>query len=504
MTQPSIQPAPLTRRSLLSEPINLFLIALVMVAIGASVGSAGSVRFLNARGEERGINSLLAPDGLWWWISHCVQNFTQFPALGVVVVSVLGIGLAERSGLIGSALRLGLRQVPSRWLAPLVSVVAINSSLAVDAGYVIVPPLAAALFAAAGRSPVAGLALAYAGVAGGYAANLLLTGIDPLLAGLTTAAAQLVEPDYHVAATCNWWFMAASSVLLMALSLPALAWVEARLPQRSNEARETVAPVVPATEATQSQELVGLRAAGIATGLLFLLVCWAQSPGGSLAGNGLRDARWIEASVPLIALGFSVPALVYGWVTGTLPNAAAVYRAQEAALKDLAPYLLTTFVAAQFIACFAYTGLGEYFATGLSNQLATLALPLPILLWVTMLAVMALDLSIASASAKYALLAPILVPAFMGIGVSPELTQAAYRVGDSITNVVSPLNPYLVVILAQLRRFESDAGWPRLVQLMLPFLALFALCWPLFLLAWTSLGLPLGPGGPLRFSVDVP
>jgi len=500
------------RSGWLLEPVGLFLVALALVALISTLGAALGWRVALPDGSERGVRSLLGAEGGWWLLAHVVENFTRFPPLGVVVVGMLGISLAERSGLLAALLRRALRGRSGAWLGPMVLLVGINSSIALDAGYVIVPPLAAALFQAAGRSPLAGLAAAYAGVAGGYSANFALTAVDPLLAGYTEAAAGLIAPGYRVAPTCNWWFMAASAAWLALCGVPALAWLEAALARRPPP---DVAPALHAgpalslgpTGAATEVPVPSLRAdralrwAVLLLLLLFCLIAWsAATPGGLLAGPGERHPRIIEASVPLLALCFGLPALVHGHLSGSLRGLPAITRALEQGLARLAPYLLVTFFAAQFVAAFQYTGLGELLAVRAGDWLGGLALPVAALLLLSIFLVMGLDLLIASASAKYALLAPVLVPTLMGAGLSPELAQAAYRVGDSVTNVISPLNPYLVITLGYLRHYAPTGDFGLLLRLMLPFVLCFALAWPALLLGWVWLEIPLGPAGPLTFA----
>jgi aminobenzoyl-glutamate transport protein len=503
----------------LAEPVGLFLLALLLVALSSGLGALLGWRVTLPDGSERAVRPLFGAEGGWWFLSHLVENFTRFPPLGVVVVGMLGISLAEQSGLIAALLRHTLRGVAGLWLGPLVLLVAINSSIALDAGYVVVPPLAAALFQAAGRSPLAGLALAHAGVAGGYSANFALTAVDPLLAGYTEAAAGLLAPGHRVAPTCNWWFMAASTVWLTVCGVPALAWLEARLAARPPAGTIRVGPAGDAGElpgrvtragdpadpdTRRPREAVALACAlGLLLLLLGLITGATLHPEGILAGSGERHARVIEASVPLLALCFGLPALVYGQIAGSLRGLPAIVRALEEGLARLAPWLLVTFFAAQFVAAFSYTGLGEALAMQAGAWLTAQAVPVPVLLLGTVFLVMGLDLLIASASAKYAILAPLLVPALMGAGLSPELAQAAYRVGDSVTNVISPLNPYLVITLGYLRRYAPTGDFALLVRLMLPFVLSFGLAWPALLLVWAMLGIPLGPGGPIAWAPSV-
>jgi aminobenzoyl-glutamate transport protein len=372
----------------------------------------------------------------------------------------------------------------------------ILSSLAMDAGYVVLPPLAAVLFHAAGRPPLAGLAAAFAGVAAGFSANFFITGLDPLLAGFTQAGAQIVAPDYRVAVTANWWLMIVSTVVLTLAGW----WASVRFvePRQQPVAPAEAAAAMVAQEAAASGR--GLRAAAVALALtLSLLLALVLVPGAPLHGEGVRFARWVEAMVPMLLLCFLAPGLAYGIAAGTIRSDRDAVRMLGDTIAALAPYIVLAFVAAQFIAAFNYSQLGMLLAITGGAWLASMQLPAPVLILLFMALVMFADLFMASASAKYAFFAPVFVPMLMMAGISPELTQAAYRVGDSITNIVTPLNPYWVIVLAFMQRWRSDAGMGTLIALMAPYALVFALVWPALLLLWVLAGIPLGPGGGLHW-----
>jgi aminobenzoyl-glutamate transport protein len=490
----------------LPDPASLFAAGLALVmaasALAQAAGWTVTKTVLTPGGPQTvpvTARSLLDADGLWWLVSHLVQNFVAFPPLGLVLVAMLGIGVAERSGLVPAVLRAATGGLSARWLTPVVVFLGIESSLAVDAGYVVLPPLAAALFHSAGRSPVAGAAAAFAGVAAGFSANLFITGLDPLLAGFTQSGAQVLDQGYRVAATANWWLMIASTVLLTGVG-----WlVTARVVEPG------LAPGGPMTGAEQAlpmggaltpQERRGLRGALLALGVTAALaVAAAVIPGAPLHGPGERFPRVIEAVVPLLFFAFLVPGAVFGWLAGTVKSDRDLARLMTDTLAGLAPYLVLAFFAAQFLEAFKYSGLGEMLAVAGGQGLASLALPPVLLVTAFVAVVMLLNLLMASASAKYAFLAPVFVPMLMLAGVSPELTQAAYRVGDSVTNGVTPLNPYLILILAVVRRYLPQAGLGTLVALMLPYALAFAGAWGALLGLWVVLGWPLGPEGPLAY-----
>jgi aminobenzoyl-glutamate transport protein len=439
--------------------------------------------------------SLMSSDGLWWLLSQMVRNFVEFPPLGLVLVGLLGIGVAERSGLLPVLLRRLLAAAPARLLVPATVLVGVLSSLALDAGYVVLPPLAGALFLAAGRSPLAGIAAVTAGVTCGFSANLFITGLDPLLAGLSTAGAQLVDPDYRVAISANWWFMIASTLVLTLVGSAVTHWlVEPRLAVGTSGKQ-------PAPEADQrATENRGLRL----TAVVLLLLCAAVLaavliPGAPLAGQGAHFPRWMEVLVPLLLLVFLGAGVAYGIGAGSIANDRDAVAMMGETMRTMGPYIVLAFFAAQFIACFNHSRLGEMLAIAGGGWLAALNLPSTALVLAFIALVMIGNLLIGSASAKYAFFAPVFVPMFMQAGISPELTQAAYRVGDSVSNGITPFNPYLVIILAFMRRYRPDAGIGTLLALMLPYALAFALVWSALLGFWVAAGWSLGPGGPLTY-----
>ncbi|MEA3275577.1 MAG: AbgT family transporter [Pseudomonadota bacterium] len=489
----------------LPDPATLFLagtlVVMVLSQVAASLGWSVERRVTIGGAlvsESVTPVSLLTSKGLWWAVSHLVENFVRFPPLGLVLVGLLGIGVAERSGLLPVLLKRLIGAAPDALLVPATVFVGILSSLALDAGYVVLPPLAAALFLAAGRSPLAGIAAATAGVTAGFSANLFITALDPLLAGFTTAGARVLDAGYSVAITANWWFMIASTLVLTLAGTATTRWlVEPRLERAGHELQ------TPAADWSDSRlaEDRGLRVAG----LIFLLVTMSVLalvliPGAALNGEGERFPRWMEAIVPLLLILFLSAGLAYGVGARTIRNDRDAANMMAETMKGMGPYIVLAFFAAQFIAFFSHSRLGEMLAVTGGQWLAGLEMAAPLLMLAFVAVVMFGNLIMGSASAKYAFFAPVFVPMFMLAGISPELTQAAYRVGDSVTNGITPFNPYLVIILVFLRRYLPSAGLGTLLALMVPYAVVFALVWGLLLGGWVAMGWELGPGGPLTYA----
>lgn len=454
--------------------------------------------------------SLLSSDGIFWALDQMVLNFINFPPLGVVLVGMLGIGVAERTGLFSALLRAFMLVVPPVAFTPTMIFLGIMSSLGLDAGYVVLPPLAAALYQSVGRSPLAGIAAVFAGVASGFNANLLVTGLDPLLAGLSTTGARIVDPNYEVAATCNWGFMAASTVVMTLVGWFVTArLVEPRLAARPAEegGASSAAGEVESQRLTE-KEWTGLWAAlGTIAALVGLVVLLVLIDGSPLAGKSPRQPafdRWVAVIVPIIFLAFLLPGLLYGTILGNIKSSKDAAKAMVEAIAAIAPIIVLAFFAAQFIAYLGYSQLDRMMAFAGGAALAEAQLPAGALIVAFILLIAFFNLFIGSMSAKYAMVAPIFVPMLMIAGISPELTQGAYRIGDSVTNSITPLNAYLVIILMFMQRYARRAGMGTLVSMMLPYALIFLIVWTVMLLIWMGLEIPLGKNGPLWYPSAAP
>ncbi len=483
----------------LPHPATMFaLLAVLVVAASWGFSRAGVSVTHPTSGETIAAVNLLSIAGLQRMIGEAVRNFVNFPPLGASLMCLLGIGVAEHSGLIGATLRLMMVSSPRRWITPIVIFVGVLSNSGSELGYVLVTPLSAVLFHALGRHPLLGLAAAFAGVSGGYSANLLIGSVDVLLSGLSQAAARVVDPAYVVRPTATYYFMAAATFVVTAAG----TWVTEKIiaprlgDYRGDVPREPQRPL-------SGAERRGLVIAAVTALAMAALVGWGVSPaGGYLLAPGsaeVGDSVFMSGLVAFIFLFGLLPGIAYGIGAGTLRNDHAVMEGMTVAMKSLAAYIVLAFFAAQFIAYFNWTNLGVITAVSGARFIQHLGLQeSPILLTVALVIFSALvNLLVASASAKWALMAPVFVPMFMLLGFTPELVQAAYGIGDSVTNVITPMMMYFPLVLNFAQRYEPQAGLGTLVAMMLPYSLVFFVVWTALLVIWIWLGVPVGPGAPL-------
>jgi aminobenzoyl-glutamate transport protein len=492
----------------LPDPAVLFVIALVIVQVASSFLDGVTFRVpTQGGGEDKAIASQLSGERIVGFLTDMVTTFTGFHPLGVVLVALLGVGVAEHSGLIDALIKRLLGITPRALLTPMLMAVGIVSHTAADAGYVLVIPLGGVIFYSAGRHPLAGIAAAFASVSGGFSANFIPSGIDPLLQGLTQAAAQIIDPIREVNPLCNFVFTASSGVLLILIG-----WyitdrvIEPRLRGTAIDGDPENMPV--ATPITRA-ETRGLIAAGL-TMLIGLagLAIWSLQDGspfrapptvvdgvtipGSLTAT---QSPLMKSIVPLIFLIFLFPGIVHGYVSGRFKSHRDVVQAMKKTMETMGYYMVLAFFASLFIYAFNRSNIGAYLAVQGAEFLKSAGAPAGATLVGVILICTTVNLLIGSASAKWALLAPILVPMLMQLGISPELTQAAYRVGDSSTNIITPLMPYFPLVVAFSQRYVKSSGLGTIVSLMLPYSVTFLIVWTVFLLLFWTLGIPLGVQG---------
>ncbi|MBM5812318.1 MAG: AbgT family transporter [Gammaproteobacteria bacterium] len=492
----------------LPHPATLFAILALLVIVASWIGAQLGVEVQHPRtGATVTVFNLLSIDGLHRIMTGLVTNFTSFAPLGTVLVALIGIGVAEHSGLLGAALRRLVLAAPRHLLTPILVFAGVMSNMASEIGYVLLVPLGALIFSAAGRHPLLGMAAAFAGVSGGYSANLLIGTIDPLLSGLSQEAARIVAPDYVVTPLANWYFMVLSTPLITLLGW----WVTERIvAPRFPDAPPQAADADPQQQQLNESERRGLRRAGLATLAFTLLLAWGMLPAGALPGTGFlrlaAEADTLRALAPVlsgvVAIIFAygvIAGFAYGVAAGTIRSDADVIKGMSASMATLGGYLVLVFFAAQFVAFFNQTQLGLVLAVKGAAGLKALGLPAVPLFLSFILLTAFVNLFMGSASAKWALMAPVFVPMFMLLGYSPELIQAAYRVGDSVTNIISPMMSYFALIIAFFQRYEPQAGIGTLVAVMLPYSVVFLLGWSALFALWLVLGLPTGPGAALAY-----
>lgn len=478
----------------LPHPATLFaILALAVVLISWIADLSGMSATHPATGEPVTPKNLLSAEGLHFILTKMVVNFTGFAPLGTVLVALLGIGIAEGSGLIGAVLRAVVLASPKRLLTFVIVFAGVMSNAASEVGYVLLVPLAAVIFLAAGRHPLAGLAAAFAGVSGGYSANLLLGTIDPLLAGLSQEAARIIRPDYLVNPACNYYFMAASTFLIAGLG----TWVTERIvvprlgDYSGDEKPEEIRNATP-------QERKGMLYAMITVLVVVGIILWGLIP-----ENGfLRDPKtgeilhspFMSGIVALIFLSASLAGIAYGIGAGTFKSDNDVMKGMAKSMETLGSYIVLVFFAAQFVAYFNETRLGLILAIKGADILKAANLgPIPLMLCFVLISA-TINLIMGSASAKWAIMAPVFIPMFMLLGYSPEFTQMAYRVGDSVTNIISPMMSYFALIVAFIARYDKKAGIGTVISTMIPYSIVFLIGWSVMLVVWVLLELPIGPG----------
>ena len=480
----------------LPDPAVLFAALLVIIWGLSLIFAQFSYSEIDPRsGAPVEVQNLLAPAAMASFLANMVTTFTSFAPLGVVLVAMLGIGVAERSGFINVGIKLLLNNTAKVLLTPILILVAIVSHTAVDAGYVLVIPLGGIIFYAAGRHPLAGIAAAFAGVSGGFSANFVPSAIDPMLQGITQEAAQLLDPSVMLNPLNNWYFTAASSIVVVLVG-----WyltdkvIEPRLKDVVVDGDPNEIPKI---EEVTPRDRKAFNAGGLTMLLgvvLLVAAVWPEtsamrSPEGEIAAF---DAPLMQSIVPIIFLLFWVPGIVHGFVAGTFKESKDVIVAMSKTMETMAYYLVMAFFCALFIKAFGDSNLGILIAMKGANFLQALAVPGSVTLVGIVALVAIINLFVGSASAKWLLISPIFVPMLMQLGISPDLTQAAYRVGDSVSNIVTPLLPYFPLVVVYCQRYVKGTGIGTLVSMMLPFSIALGVIWTAFLLVYWAIGIPLG------------
>jgi len=489
----------------LPHPATLFAIMAALVVVVSAIAARLDLSAVHpGTGQTIVPVSLLSLAGLHRMMTEMVSNFTGFAPLGTVLVAMLGIAVAEGSGLIAAGLKLVVLSAPPRALTMAVVFAGVMSNMGGEVGYVLLIPLAGLMFAGVGRHPIAGMAAAFAGVSGGYSANLLLGTVDPLLAGLSEEAARIIDPAYRVNPAANYYFMATSTFLLTGIgTLVTERIVEPRLGAFRGSSGERTD-----LQALSDTERRGLWWAAGATAVVTALLLWGTVPETGFLRDpetrGLLRSPFMSGIVALIFVSGAVIGLAYGLGARTIRSDSDVIRSMGKAMETLGVYLVLVFFAAQFVAFFNWTNLGLIVAIKGAEALKASGLGTIPLLVAFVFVSATINLFMGSASAKWAIMAPVFVPMLMLLGYTPELTQAAYRVGDSSTNVISPMMSYFALIIAFMQRYRADAGLGTLVATMLPYSVAFITGWTALLVVWLLLGVPVGPGAPLYLAEPVP
>lgn len=494
--------------NLLPHPVTLFaLFALFIVVLSGILGyfdvSVLDPRPEGAKGREADgvieVISLMNAEGLQRIVTGLVKNFTGFAPLGTVLVALLGVSVAEHSGLLSTAMRSLVVNASKRTVTVVIVFAGIISNTASELGYVVLIPLAAMIFHSLGRHPLAGLAAAFAGVSGGYSANLLLGTVDPLLSGITESAAHMIDPSYRVGPEVNWYFMFVSTFVVAAMgAIVTEKIVEPRL-GKYDPSEASVELGEQKIEKPTVQERKALKFAGLAFFVVCGLLAWSIVPENGILRHPetgeVAGSPFLKGIVAFIFVSFAIPGFVYGRIAGTMKNDKDVINAMAKSMGTMGLYITLVFFAAQFVAFFKWTNLGTVMAVKGAGFLQAVGLDGPEIFILFILMCGIVNLSLGSASAQWAVTAPIFVPMLMLVGYSPEVIQAAYRIGDSVTNVITPMMSYFGLILAIGARYKKDIGMGTLIATMLPYSMVYIVGWTLLFYIWVFLlGMPVGPG----------
>jgi aminobenzoyl-glutamate transport protein len=489
----------------LPHPATLFAVfALLVLLLSAVFASLDFFALHPTTGARVEPVNLLTGEGVRMIVMNMVRNFTNFLPLGVVLVAMLGVGVAEGAGFMGAILKGLVLSAPRKLITLVVVFTGVISNAASEAGYVIVVPLGALVFMAFGRHPMAGLAAAFAGVSGGYSANLVLGTIDPLLAGISEEMAKIIDPEYLVNPAANYYFMFAS-----VFTITLAGWfitekiVEPRLGIYEGTPEGDTGKHNTSMEPLTAEEKRGLIAAGLTALVFTILVLLALLPADGILRDpetgGILNSPFLNGIVAFIFIGFLLPGLAYGFSTKKFKNDSDVINSMGKTISTLGVYIVLVFFAAQFVAYFGWTNLGLIFAIKGAEFLSSVGLTGYVLIFAFILVSAFINLFMGSASAKWAIMAPVFIPMFMLIGFSPELTQLAYRIGDSTTNIVTPMMSYFALIVAFAQKYNKNYGIGTIISTMLPYSFGFLLVWTIMLILWIMLGLPIGPGAKIYY-----
>lgn len=481
----------------LPHPATLFGILALIVVFVSWLGDLLVWQAIHpADGSTISVKSLVNGDGIRWIYTNVTHNFVNFPPLGYVLAVMIGIGVAEGSGLFTSMIRSLVLNAPKKLITGTIVFAGIISHLASEAGYVILIPLGAMIFHALGRHPMAGLAAAFCGVSGGFGANFLIGSVDPILAGLSQSAAQIIVPDITINAAVNFYFMFASAFLIVVVG----TWVTEKIVEPRLKTYDGSAEKIPVEEITPAEKK-GLKWAGISLLIIIILLALTIIPENGLFRNPktgeVLHSPFFDGIITGILVFFLVPGLVYGIVVKSIKNDKDMMKHIIKSMGTMATYIVLVFFAAQFVYFFRYSNLGLIFAIQGAEFLKNIGLTgIPLIVMFVLLAAF-INMFMGSASAKWAIMAPVFIPMFMLLGYHPALTQAAFRIGDSVTNLITPMMSYFALIVAFAQKYNEKYGIGTIISTMIPYTIIFTIFWILLLVVWMWLGLPTGPDGPL-------
>ncbi|HWO78241.1 MAG TPA: AbgT family transporter [Bacillus sp. (in: firmicutes)] len=479
----------------LPDVLTLFVIFTAIILVVSAIGSAAGWTAVNPATKEKieAVN-LLNGEGIKRILSEMVNNFVNFPPLGLVLVVMLGVGLAESTGLISAFMRRVVLAAPTKLILPIIVLIGIVGNAAADAALIVLPPVAAMIFLALKRNPIAGLVAAYAAVAGGFSANIMINLLDALLAGFTESSAQIIDPEFKANPAMNYYFLLASTFVL----LPVAVFVTTKIVEPRLGAYTGIIPEDQDDTSLTSDEKRGLRWATISLSVYVVILLALTVPSNALLRDpetgSLIVSPFMDSLVAIMFLFFFIPALAYGIGSKSIKSDRDVAEQLSKAMSGMGYYIVLAFIAAQMITYFNWSNLGAIIAIKGAELLQNIGLTgLPLLIGFIIFTAL-VNLLVASSSAKWALLGPVFVPMFMILGYSPAFTQVAYRIGDSITNTITPMLAYFAILLSFAKKFDKNMGVGTLISSLIPYTFAFGIFWIILFSIWYLLGLPLGPG----------
>ena len=481
----------------LPHPFWIFVWICIFVVILSAITSVIGVSALNpSTGEIVTVNNLISGQGLRRFLEEMVTNFAHFTPFGLVLVMLMGVSIAERSGLLAVSLRTVAFSVPKKVVLPVIFLIGACGNIGSDAGVVIVPPIAALIFMQMGLNPIAGLIAGYAGATAGFTANLFIAGTDVLLAGISTEITSQMTPPLEVSATANWYFMIASTLLI---SFGGAFIAKKYTIPRCSKLPVDASAIIPGTEGKLTQqEKTGLRHAGIALLIYALLISILVIPSGAPLRNqvtgGLVPSPFLKGLIPVLFFLFAIPGYFYGKATGTIKNSNDVLKHMEHGMKELSGYIVLMLVVAQFINLFSWSRLDTILAISGAEFLESSGLTGPLMFTMFMIIVALLNIFLGSGSAKWAIFAPIFIPMLAQLGYNPAFVQLMYRIGDSITNCVSPIYVYFPLLLGWVHKYNKNMGIGTIISLLIPYSIILFILWVILVFVWYMLNLPIGVG----------
>ncbi|OZM79129.1 AbgT family transporter [Pseudonocardia sp. MH-G8] len=484
----------------LPHPFWLFwVLSGILAVVSAALATAGVSVVSPSDGETVTVRNLLSGDGLAMAVSTMVDNFASFPPMATIVVVIMGVAVAERTGFLAAVMRVSVSRVPASLVVFAVAFAGTAAHVASAAAYIILVPLGGLAFRAVGRSPILGIVVAYTSIASGYDASPIPTPNDAIFAGITTAAAQIIDPGAYVSPISNWFFNIASSVVLALVITAMTRLVLSKRPDLDAD------PDAPDDDLGQlqlsSRERSAVRLAGLALLVALIVLVAVVAPASSpLRGEGgsIVESPLLEGVAALVALLFGLVGIVYGTRVGTITTAADVPKLMVEGLKQMAPVLVLFFAIAQFLAYFDWSHVGDVLAVVAAEALQTTGTPIVVIFLLVLVLLTLVNIMVTSGSAMWSIAAPVIVPMLMLVDVPPETTQALFRIADSGSTAITPMSPYFIMALGFLQRYRKDAGIGTLASYTLPLAIAMTTVWTLLFLAWWALGIPLGPGAPVR------